>query len=126
LLPEATIAFAPKPLVYLIRALRDTDRDLQGRLIQQLNLRTIRYARRFPSGIDPVTAESILLDVEQRIIEALLRRSRHGRVNSWKSRFDRGETRRHAEPYARSRTYLPLQANGHIGGRRRCAGAVPR
>jgi hypothetical protein len=59
-------------LVFLIRSIRNTDRDVAGRLIKELNHRILRTAKRWCRGFDRLTTESILLAVEQKVIDLLL------------------------------------------------------
>lgn len=59
-------------LVFLIRSIRDSDRDVTGKLIETLNLRILKTARRWCRGFDPMTTEHILDTVQTEILCRLL------------------------------------------------------
>lgn len=59
-------------LVFLIRSVRDSDRNLAGELIQTLNHRILQTARRWCRGFDPMTTEDILDKVLTEMLSRLL------------------------------------------------------
>lgn len=59
-------------LVFLIRAIQNGDRDLFGRLINELSRRTARIARHFVQGYDKDTTNEIIWKVEKEIIDLVL------------------------------------------------------
>lgn len=59
-------------LVFLIRSVRDSDRNLAGELIQTLNHRILQTARRWCRGFDPMTTEDILDKVLTEMLDRLL------------------------------------------------------
>jgi hypothetical protein len=59
-------------LVFLIREVSDSDRDLCGRLIQQLCKSVVRIAQEWARGFDRITTDELLLKVEIEIIELVL------------------------------------------------------
>jgi hypothetical protein len=59
-------------LVFLIRQLSDSDRDLCGRLIQELCKSVVRIAQEWARGFDRITTDELLLKVEIEIIELVL------------------------------------------------------
>lgn len=70
--PGPKRGLSSEALVFLIRSVRNTDRDLAGRLILQLNRRTLRTTKKWCGGFDRLTTEGILVRVEQKVIDLLL------------------------------------------------------
>ncbi len=59
-------------LVFLVRSVRDFDRNLAGELIETLIHRVLQTARRWCRGFDPMTTEDILDKVQTEILDRLL------------------------------------------------------
>jgi hypothetical protein len=59
-------------LVFLIRSVRDSDRNLAGKLIETLNHRILKAARRWCRGFDPMATEDILDNVLTEMVGRLL------------------------------------------------------
>ena len=59
-------------LVFLIRQIRSGDRDLLGRLVHELGMRTVRIAERWAQGFDRDTLDEIVWTVEEEIVDLVL------------------------------------------------------
>lgn len=68
---EMANGLSSEALVFLIRLVRNTDRDVAGRLIEQLNHRILRTARKWCGGFDRLTIELLLASVPTRSSEYL-------------------------------------------------------
>jgi hypothetical protein len=59
-------------LVFLVRQMRNGDRDLFGRLVYELTSRTLRIAARYAKGFDRDTTNEILWQVEKEVVDLVL------------------------------------------------------
>jgi hypothetical protein len=68
----STNRLSSEALVFLIRSVRDTDRNLAGKLIETLTQRVLQTGRRWCRGFDPMTTEHILDKVLTEMLNRLL------------------------------------------------------
>ncbi len=59
-------------LVFLIRQIRDGDRDLFGRLVHEVGSRSLRIAEHWAQGFDRDTTDEIVWQVEKEIVDLVL------------------------------------------------------
>jgi len=59
-------------LVFLIRQTRRASQELYGRLVQELSRRMVRIANRWAQGLDEITTEEIVSQVEIKVLQLVL------------------------------------------------------